>query len=58
MGLSGTESFLECGTVNAKTRNILGKPGSLIILEGKDDRKLDLGTGKLEGIKTKCRESN
>lgn len=58
MGLFGIESFLECGIVNVKIRNILGKLGSLIILEGKDNRKLDLGIGKLEGIKIKCRESN
>lgn len=29
-----------------------------IILESKDGRKLDSGSGSLDGIKTKCSENN
>lgn len=51
-----SESFLECGTVNAKPRTMPGKPGLLIILESKDNGKLDLGTASLDRMKTKCSE--
>lgn len=50
--MTESESFLESRTVNAKPRNILGKLGLLIILEDKDNKKLDLGIGSLYEIKT------
>lgn len=51
-------SFLDVGQSMLKPGISQVKPGSLIILEGKDDRKLPLGTGGLGGIKTEYSESN
>lgn len=53
IGFPGSESFLKCGTVNTKIRNIPGKPILLVILEGRDNEKLDSGTRSLDGLKPK-----
>lgn len=53
IGFPGSENFLECGTVNAKIKSIPGKLGLLVILEGRDNGKLNSGTESLDGLKNK-----
>ena len=52
------ESFPKCGTVDAKTRKIPGRPGSSIILGSMDDRNLHFKTESLDRIRTKYSETN